>query len=142
VVYPSSLENCRRLNSGRGFESHPYRHLRKVDSIQLIESGEYHNLCEESIRKHVKKWLIHRNGNVCSICKQSEWMGSPIPLVNDHIDGNSQNCNLENFRLVCCNCDAQLPTYKSKNRGRGRPRDRSYYHRQQSNIRGRSTNPR
>ena len=38
----------------------------------------------------------------------------------DHIDGNSDNNILSNLRLVCGNCDMQLPTYKSKNKGNGR----------------------
>lgn len=43
-------------------------------------------------------------------------MGNPIPLVLDHINGKSSDNNLENLRLVCGNCDMQLPTYKSKNK--------------------------
>ena len=81
----------------------------------------------QAIRKHVKRFLIHKNGHVCSICRQSKWNNQQIPLVCDHIDGDSNNSNLNNFRLVCCNCDAQLPTYKSKNKGNGRKYDRDYY---------------
>lgn len=44
------------------------------------------------------------------------WMNKPIPLVLDHINGDGLDDRLENLRLVCCNCDAQLPTYKSKNK--------------------------
>ena len=38
----------------------------------------------------------------------------------DHIDGNSENNRLDNLRLICSNCDMQLPTYKAKNKGKGR----------------------
>jgi hypothetical protein len=96
-------------------------------SVKLIESGNFHHLSEAAIRKHVKRFLIHKNGHVCSICRQSKWNNQQIPLVCDHIDGDSNNSNLNNFRLVCCNCDAQLPTYKSKNKGNGRKYDRDYY---------------
>jgi hypothetical protein len=48
------------------------------------------------------------------------WMGQPIPIILDHIDGNSDNWAIINLRLVCPNCDAQLPTFKSKNIGHGR----------------------
>jgi len=54
-------------------------------------------------------------------------MDKPIPLVLDHIDGNSENWAIENLRLVCGNCDMLLPTYKSKNRGRGRAYRRDRY---------------
>lgn len=43
-------------------------------------------------------------------------MGKEVPLVVDHIDGNAENCSVTNFRLVCGNCDMQLPTYKNKNK--------------------------
>lgn len=52
-------------------------------------------------------------------------MGEKVPLVLDHIDGNSENNNEENLRYVCGNCDMQLPTYKAKNIGNGR-----YYRRE------------
>ena len=46
---------------------------------------------------------------------------------DSHIDGNSDNNALVNLRLVCGNCDMQLPTYKSKNRGNGRHNRRKRY---------------
>lgn len=84
-------------------------------------SGEYqkHNI-ESSIRVTAKRYLIECFGNTCSICGGTEWMGNVIPLVCDHIDGNPTNNNPINFRLVCGNCDMQLPTYKAKNKGNGR----------------------
>ena len=45
----------------------------------------------------------------------------------DHIDGNSDNWMDNNLRLVCGNCDMQLPTYKSKNLGNGRYKRRQRY---------------
>ena len=70
----------------------------------------------EANRKVVRKFLIHKYGHRCSICGTTEWMGQPVPLVVDHIDGNTLNNRVSNFRLVCGNCDMQLPTYKSKNK--------------------------
>lgn len=71
-------------------------------------------------RRTVKNYLISERGTKCGICDIREWQGEPIPLILDHIDGNSDNWNLSNLRLVCSNCDSLLPTYKSKNRGKGR----------------------
>jgi predicted transcriptional regulator len=67
-----------------------------------------------------KKYLIDKYGHICSICNLTSWNSKEIPLVFDHIDGNYTNRKLSNLRLVCGNCDMQLPTYKSKNRGNGR----------------------
>lgn len=66
-----------------------------------------------------KQWLLREHGHLCWICKNSEWMGKPIPLELDHIDGHSENSSKENLRIVCPNCHAQTPTYKAKNKGRG-----------------------
>ena len=95
-------------------------------SIEIIENKEHLSLHEATARRHAKKYLIHTLGNTCSICGTSEWINNPVPLVCDHVDGNTANNNIENFRLVCCNCDALLPTYKSKNK-KGRHYDKEYH---------------
>ena len=82
---------------------------------------EYINVhAENTIRRHMKKHLIRKHGHKCSICETENWFGHKIPLVCDHIDGDSTNNNYDNFRLVCGNCDMLLPTYKSRNLGNGR----------------------
>jgi|TARA_Y100000034_G_scaffold47095_1_gene57989 hypothetical protein len=75
----------------------------------------------------IKKYLLEINGCKCEICGGTEWQGNPMPLVLDHINGNSTDNNLSNLRLVCGNCDMQLPTYKSKNIGNGRHFRRKRY---------------
>lgn len=64
--------------------------------------------------------MIDIRGHACEICGLTEWMGKPIPLVYDHVDGDCMNGSLINARLVCGNCDMQLSTYKSKNKNSGR----------------------
>ncbi len=51
---------------------------------------------------------------ICSNCKNTEWMGNPIPLELDHIDGNNE----DNLRLLCPNCHAQTDTYRGKNKSK------------------------
>lgn len=81
---------------------------------ECIEAGEV------VYYRHYKRYLLETRGIKCEICGTTEWQEQPIPLIMDHIDGNSDNWDLNNLRLVCGNCDMQLPTYKSKNKGNGR----------------------
>lgn len=85
---------------------------KKIEETGGFERG----FGNEANRPMVRKYLIEKYGRKCSICGITEWMGKEVPLVVDHIDGNSENCSVSNFRLVCGNCDMQLPTYKSKNK--------------------------
>jgi hypothetical protein len=77
--------------------------------------------------KAAKRYLLEKFGNVCSICSIAVWRGTPVPLVLDHVDGNADNWLVINLRHVCPNCDAQLPTFKSRNRGNGRKARRDRY---------------
>jgi protein-arginine kinase activator protein McsA len=47
----------------------------------------------------------------------NNWHGKPITLIVDHIDGHSNNWDVDNIQLVCPNCDSQLPTFKARNKG-------------------------
>ncbi len=88
--------------------------------VNSVESGNYKKLNEASIRSTVRKYLIAKNGHKCMSCNLTKWKDVQIPLVCDHIDGNSKNIELSNFRVICNNCDSILPTFKGKNRGKGR----------------------
>lgn len=68
----------------------------------------------------LKTYLIRRDGYVCQCCTLTEWMGEPIPLELDHIDGNASNNDPGNLRLLCSNCHSLTPTAKGRNRGKGR----------------------
>ena len=51
----------------------------------------------------------------CEICESIEWLGKPIPLELDHIDGNHHNWSFNNLRIICPNCHAIQPTNSGKN---------------------------
>ena len=70
--------------------------------------------------RSVKRVLIEDRGLKCEICGITEWLGKPLVVIMDHVDGNSNNWMFDNLRLICSNCDTTLPTYKSRNKGNGR----------------------
>jgi hypothetical protein len=67
-----------------------------------------------------KRYLAEKRGRKCEICGEEHWCGQPIPLVLDHISGDSTDDRLDNLRLVCGNCNMLLPTFAGRNRGHGR----------------------
>lgn len=82
--------------------------LKTVNQIEIVGCADNH--------RQANKYITYKRGHQCSICKITNWLGNPIPMVLDHIDGDANNHKLDNIRLVCSNCDSQLPTYKSKNK--------------------------
>lgn len=71
-------------------------------------------------RGTLRRYIIRTRGHRCECCKQTEWLGKPMPLELNHIDGNATNHSEENLEAICPNCHAQTPTYKGKNKGNGR----------------------
>lgn len=53
----------------------------------------------------------------CESCKLTQWLGKPIPLELEHIDGDHYNNQWENLKLLCPNCHQLTPTHSGKNEG-------------------------
>jgi hypothetical protein len=99
---------------------------RKYEWIKLTDDVESSGLIPKNAWT-ARKYMLWKYGNKCSICSNSMWMEQPIPVVVDHINGDPTDRNIKNVRLICCNCDAQTPTYKIKNKGNGRHYRRMRY---------------
>jgi hypothetical protein len=68
----------------------------------------------------LREYMTKTHGYKCACCGINEWNKLPISLEIDHIDGDPYNDNPSNLRFICPNCHSQTPTYKGKNKGKGR----------------------
>lgn len=60
----------------------------------------------------------------CALCGiGAVWLGEPLPLEVDHIDGDWRNNRIENLRLLCPNCHSTTDGYRG--RGKRRTRERA-----------------
>jgi len=129
--------SCAASFNNRGLN----RHGKTVASVSFCSCGKpklpINKYCPECIDKRVynvipfedmrqdrsrRKRLLETRGHRCQVCGLSEWMGKEIPLELDHIDGNSDNNDEVNLRLICPNCHAQTETYKGANAGKNTKR--------------------
>jgi len=51
----------------------------------------------------------------CQDCNISEWMGEPLSIQIDHVNGDRTDHRLENLRMLCPNCHSQTATYGRRN---------------------------
>lgn len=117
-----------------------YHKMIYIKWCEKVEATGKFTPTSNTSQSHHKHFLIDKFGYQCQICGRKTWLGNKIALVFDHIDGDSNNWCISNCRLICNNCDSLLPTYKGRNRGRGRSSRREIYREGQRVIRLRGVN--
>jgi len=97
----------------------------KLDQKSVLNISEVPK-SRSTIRRHYLHWrqsnsLPHRcdNTHCYFYTNQLSWNAKLLPLILDHISGNTRDNRPENLRLLCPNCDSQsLDTRGGANAGR------------------------
>jgi hypothetical protein len=123
----SQLLKKLNLQSAGGNYSHIKKTIQRLN-IDCSHWGSPKDRQAHSRGKQLKDWsqysrvaklkphLLKLRGHQCENCKNTEWMGFPITLEVDHVDGDKTNNCLDNLKLLCCNCHALTPTWRGRKR--------------------------
>ena len=129
--YTYDMAMC--LQCGKGLE----RWQEKYCSNTCQQAYQYHSyikrwrsesrhgnwkLITKNISQHLKRYLIEKCGEKCSLCGWDERhpVTKRVPLEVDHIDGDASNNNESNLRIICPNCHSLTVHFRNLNRTRGR----------------------
>lgn len=97
--------------------------MKRQSDVLAYRSG---GRSQATVRRHYLRWreeqyppLPYRCDNVdCHFCTNPLiWNGKELSLILDHINGNNSDNRPRNLRLLCPNCDSQLPTRGGANKG-------------------------
>ena len=121
--------NCNKeLKNNKKFCSHKCMgNYLKNNNIKLIEKGvgDFTDII-------YKNYLIEKYGENCMKCGWNKIhpITKKVPIQLNHIDGNSENNNLENLELLCPNCHSLTLNFGILNKGNGRLKRKQYRQKQ------------
>lgn len=76
----------------------------------------------KNISRHIKRYLIEKYGAKCSLCGWNKRHPDTkvVPVEIDHCDGNAENNDEKNLRLLCPNCHSLTSSFRNLNKNNGR----------------------
>ena len=102
-------------------QTHLIEHRKQEKIKAWLETGSVGMGVDTTIRGPIREYILNDQNHQCAICGIKDiWNDKPINFIMDHIDGDASNSCRNNLRLICPNCDSQLPTYKSRNKDSAR----------------------
>ena len=105
------------------------QHRREEKIKSWLETGSTGFTVDTTIRGVIRDYIFEQQNGKCAICGMNNmWNGTELNFVLDHIDGDASNSSRDNLRLVCPNCDSQLPTFKSRNKNSARNKRKEFLH--------------
>jgi hypothetical protein len=119
-IHPSSFIprakklGCYRPNPGRKGLARPLSNIERTIPLDEILQGKHPTYQTHKLRLRLFKTGL--KSKACELCGTSHWMGQPLSLICDHINGVNDDHRLENLRIVCPNCDSLLPTFCGRNK--------------------------
>ncbi len=88
------------------------RRMRKYDYDEMFVIQPKTFIVGGETNRRYKKALVELGiPYECSSCSLSEWLGKPIKLQLDHINGDHYDYRKENLRFLCPNCHSMTETY-------------------------------
>ena len=106
---------------------HLVQHRQEERIANWLETGDIGLNPDCTVGPVFRKYILEEQNNCCAICgMQQVWNNKALVFILDHIDGDAAHSERSNLRLICPNCDNQLPTYKSKNKNSSRTKRKNF----------------